>query len=154
MLDATPSTWRLDKTDLVLHLGNNSRLVFQPPKDSWHVILLKFLKAEGGDECRYYKYRPVECLSLGSNLLRSGGGIDCRDSDTDAVSLSKVLLQEVGKSEKIRTGAIHKKCDLCTCLCSSLRYPTSGDAHTSSNVRDTGQQNNSIHKAAHGNKLA
>ena len=44
MLDATPSTWRLDKTDLVLHLGNNSRLVFKPPKDSWRVILLKFLK--------------------------------------------------------------------------------------------------------------
>ena len=43
MLDATP-TWSLDKTDLVLHLGNNSRLVFKPPKDSWHVILLKFLK--------------------------------------------------------------------------------------------------------------
>ena len=44
MLDATPSTWRLDKTDLVLHLGNNSCLVFQPPKDSWRGILLKFLK--------------------------------------------------------------------------------------------------------------
>ena len=44
MLEVTPSTWRLDKYDLVLHLGNNSRLVFKPPEDSWRVILFKFIK--------------------------------------------------------------------------------------------------------------
>ena len=53
---------------------------------------------QGGDKCRYYEYLPLECLGLGSNLLRSGGG----DYDTDAVSNSKVLLQEVWKSKKIK----------------------------------------------------
>ena len=43
MLEATPSTWRLDKYDLVLDLETGN-LVFKPPAYSWSLILFKFIK--------------------------------------------------------------------------------------------------------------
>ena len=44
MLEATPSTWRLDKYDLVLDVKTGN-LVFKPPAESWRVILFKFIKS-------------------------------------------------------------------------------------------------------------